>query len=146
MKRGMTEVRVNNIYVMNEMEEEYVNFVNEEARLYIRSMLEEDIDEICEFYKAHGRERKRILKALKKEESEVYLFLFRELNTDKLLATARLYQTEDMDVYVKMDKGLNKQAVDLATSILVDRIKKVVDSLYIETRADGIITIHRFNN
>ena len=67
MKRRKKEERLNDIFVVNESGEEYVNFKNNETKLAVRSMLEEDVEYVSYLQGRSRKEKKQLLRKLQEE-------------------------------------------------------------------------------
>lgn len=150
MKRRKKEERLNDIFVVNESGEEYVNFKNDETKLAVRSMLEEDVEYVSMLQGGKRKEKKELLGKLQQEESEVVYFVLEEMNRynkkqkqNEILATAELHANEIIDVVVYMDLKPGDRGFDIAMQLVISRIARTIDKFYIKTNADGIVRIHR---
>lgn len=129
--------------------EEVVFLEDEENRLTMRSMFEEDADKVSEIVGLNYRKRRILERELQKKESEYSYYVLEELfqcdekGERKVVAIARLYPNEDIAIMVPLKKGSTAKVFEFAKTVLVRRIRAIVDKFYEATNADGIMTINR---
>ena len=150
MKRRKKEERLNDIFVVNESGEEYVNYKNNETKLAVRSMLEEDVEYVSYLQGRNRKEKKQLLRKLQEEESEVVYFVLEEIERynkrqrqNEILAAAELHLDESMDVIVYMELKPEDKGFDIAKQLVLSRVAETINTFYEKTNADGIIRIHR---
>ena len=129
--------------------EEIVFFEDEDSNLIIRSMLEEDVDELSKLKKFTNRERKNLMKNLQKRESENCNFVIVESNicdskgNRKIFAMAKLEPNENMNVVVFLKNPGNISAYDIAKRCAITRINSLMTKFYEITGANGEVIVER---
>lgn len=138
MQKGNKEIRRNEIYLANEKGDEYAKYISTNTNLIVRSMLEDDVDYVSEQRKIGWRQRKRLMKLLKQQDSEAHYFVIEEQmqyegTKNKIIAIAELYQNGNIDVWIFIDKNLANPIYDFAIKTLKTRIHIAISELFHKT-------------
>ena len=138
MQKVKEEIRKNEIYVANEKGDEYAKYISTNTNLIVRSMLEDDVEYVSKQRKIGWRQRKKLMKLLKQQESEAQYFVIEEQMQyegarNKIIAIAELYQNGNIDVWIFINKNLADSIYDFAIETLKTRIHIAISELFHKT-------------
>lgn len=122
-------------------------FADEGTNLVLRSMLEDDVDNLAKMFKLSQKEKKSMLKKLKEVDSENSNFVVTEMlkydenEERKIVATAGFAEGTNMKIFLHISKGMNHRNFLLTKDCMKERIGKMINNFYNARGIIGLIEI-----